>query len=396
MMKKVILPAVISLMMSALAVPVSAQADEFIFDHDGYLTDAQIAELNEDAQEILQETGYSVLLLLDEANTGNLVDYAVSEYNAHAPSADGIILALDSDEYFIYGAGNAAGYIDEEESEQIWNAFMSDEDMYKCVEGYLDYAEDLFEQHKIPVRPAEAETTAERMTDFTGKLDGSQLTALTQKMDAVSTEHGVTVAGVLTDTLDGIDVQTYADQFFDLNDLGYGPTDSGVLLLISEGEREYAMSTKGKAIGAFTTAGQEYLIDQLKSDMSKGNYYQVFDTYTDLADKFLVQAATGKPYDKGNLPKKALSLIWIPLSLLLGALGALLPTGAMKSQLKSVYTKEKADSYVVKDSVNIGISRNRLIDTVISRKKIDRKSSSKGSETHQTDGQTHGGTHGKF
>ena len=393
-MKKVLLPAVISLMMSVLAVPVSAQADEFILDYDGYLTAAQKAELDQEAQEILQETGYSVLLLLDETNNGSLIDYAMSEYNAHAPSTDGIILAVDSDEYYVYPGGNAAQYIDDAESERLWNAFLCDEDIYECVEGYLDYAEDLFGQHKIPVTPSE--TSAERMTDFTGKLDGSQLTALIQKMDAVSTEHGITVAGALTDTLDGIDVQTYADQFFDLNDLGYGPTDSGVLLLISEAEREFALSTKGKAIGAFTTAGQEYLIKQLKSDMSKGNYYKVFDAYTDLADQFLVQAETGKPYDKGNLPKKALSLIWIPLSLLLGALGALLPTGAMKSQLKSVYTKEKADSYVVKDSVNIGVSRNRLIDTVITRRKVDKKSSSEGSETHTTDGQTHGGTHGKF
>ncbi|MBQ1531424.1 MAG: TPM domain-containing protein [Solobacterium sp.] len=97
-MKKVLLPAVISLMMSTLAVPVFAQGDEFILDYDGYLTAAQKAELNEEAQEILRETGYSVLLLLDETNTGSLVDYAVSEYNAHAPSADGIILAVDSDE----------------------------------------------------------------------------------------------------------------------------------------------------------------------------------------------------------------------------------------------------------------------------------------------------------
>ncbi|MCR5450429.1 MAG: TPM domain-containing protein [Solobacterium sp.] len=393
-MKKVLLPAVISLMMGTLAVPVLAQGDEFILDYDGYLTAAQKAELNEEAQEILQETGYSVLLLLDETNTGSLIDYAVSEYNAHAPSADGIMLAVDSDEYYVYSAGSAAQYIDAAQSERIWNAFLCDEDIYECVDEYLDYAEELFEQHRVPARPTE--TYAERMTDFTGKLDGSQLTALIQKMDAVSTEHGITVAGALTDTLDGMDVQTYADQFFDLNGLGYGPTDSGVLLLISEEDREFALSTKGKAIGAFTNAGQEYLIKQLKSDMSKGNYYKVFDAYTDLADQFLVQAETGKPYDKGNLPKKALSLIWIPLSLLLGALGALLPTGAMKSQLKSVYTREKADSYVVKDSVNIGISRNRLIDTVISRRKIDQKTSSKGSETHTTDGQTHGGTHGKF
>ncbi len=382
--------------MSVLAVPVSAQSEEFILDYDGYLTADEKADLNHDAQEILQETGYSVLLLLDETNTGSLADLAVSEYNTHAPSKDGIILAIDSDEYYVYAAGNAAQYVDDAESERIWNVFVSEENIYECADEYLDYAEDLFDQHRIPANPGQQQASAERMTDFTGTLDGSQLTALTQKMDAVSTAHGITVAGVLTDTLDGLDAETYADQFFDLNNLGYGPTDSGILLLVSEGDREFALSTKGKAIGAFTEAGQEYLIKQLKNDLGKGNYYEVFDAYTDMADSFLVQAETGKPYDKGNLPKKPLSMIWIPLSLLFGALGALIPTGIMKSELKSVHTKEQADSYLVKDSVNISVARNRLIDTVISRRRIEKKSSSEGSKTHTTGGQTHGGTHGKF
>ena len=48
-------------------------------------------------------------------------------------------------------------------------------------------------------------------------------------------------------------------------------------------------------------------------ELKHNNYYEAFNIYADLSDKFLTQAKTDNPYDKGNLPKEPVSIFWIPI-----------------------------------------------------------------------------------
>jgi len=43
-------------------------------------------------------------------------------------------------------------------------------------------------------------------------------------------------------------------------------------------------------------------------ELKHNNYYEAINIYADLSDKFLTQAKTDKPYDKGNLPKEPISI----------------------------------------------------------------------------------------
>lgn len=110
----------------------------------------------------------------------------------------------------------------------------------------------------------------------------------------------------------GEDITVFADDFYDEN--GYQP--DGILLLISDYDREWAISTAGYGITAFTDAGQEYLTGQFLDALSEGEYAAAFDTYAGLCDEFITQAKAGAPYDAGTLQgavphgKKSADLRW--------------------------------------------------------------------------------------
>ena len=166
-------------------------------------------------------------------------------------------------------------------------------------------------------------------------------------------------------------------------------------------DRDWAISTCGYGITAFTDAGQAYMVDKFKPALSDGDYYEAFDKYAVLCDDFLTQAKNGKPYDNGNLPKE---FPYVGLIICIGAsIGvAFLIVNGMKNKLKSVRTKTDADTYVRQGSMTLAQNRDIFLYRTINRTKRSTESSSSssgssGSSTHRSSsGTTHGGSSGKF
>ena len=115
-----------------------------------------------------------------------------------------------------------------------------------------------------------------------------------------------------------------------------------------------------------------------------------------LCDDFISQAKTGEPYDNSNLPREPLSLIWIPVSIAIGGVLALIVVGVMKGQLKSVRSQAAANSYLKPGSLNVTESRDLFLYSQASRTEKPKDNDS-GSSTHtSSSGTTHGGGGGKF
>lgn len=236
-----------------------------------------------------------------------------------------------------------------------------------------------------------------RVNDLADLLTDSEEAALLEKLDEISLrqEMDVTVATV-EDLEDYSTAAEYADDFYEFCSFGYGANNDGVLLLISTEDRDWAISTCGYGITAFTDAGIEYIGKQMKDDLSDGNYPAAFGTYAKLCDEFITQAKNGTPYDNGNLPREPLSMIWIPISIVIGVILALTIVGVMKGKLKTVRSQAAANSYMKKDSLAVTESSDLfLYHTVIRSGK--EKDSGSGSSTHtSSSGTTHGGGSGKF
>lgn len=229
-------------------------------------------------------------------------------------------------------------------------------------------------------------------------VSDSQGEELGQRLEEVSRTYECDVVIVTVYSLQGKTVTEYADDYFDYQGYGQGASGDGILLLVCMRQREYAISTKGKCINVFTDANLRYMEDRFVGYLSDGEYNDAFNEFVTLCDGFLEQAASGRPYDSDDADRQPLSLIWIPISLVIGFVLALIITGAMKSKLKTVRMQSAADNYVRGGSMQITKSGDVFLYANVSKhKRPENNSSSGGSSTHvSSSGSTHGGSHGRF
>lgn len=228
-------------------------------------------------------------------------------------------------------------------------------------------------------------------------LSDDEREELNDQLNELSHQYDFDIFIVTTYSLNGKTSTQYADDFFDENKYGMGDGEDGILLLISMENRDWAISTCGFGIEAFTDAGQEYMVEQFKPFLSDGDYFEAFEKFVNLCDDFIETAKTGKPYDTSNMPKKPIQFIWVPIALGIGCLVSIVIMLGFKSQLKTVRYQPVALDYIK----NLKINRHQdiyLYRNVTRRKKPENNSrSGGGSSTHMSSsGSRHGGSSGRF
>jgi len=233
--------------------------------------------------------------------------------------------------------------------------------------------------------------TDPRLVDGAGLLTADAAAQLEEKLDEISTRQGVDIVVVTTDSTEGKEPEAFADDWFDYNDYA----EDGILLLVSMESSDWHISTTGYGIKVVTDAGLEYISEKFLPMLSDGEYADAFNTFADLCDDFITQANTGDPYDTHNLPKEPFDAVWtLIICLGIGLVVALIVTGPMKRELKSVRKQLKADAYVSSGSLQLTGSQDLFLYTQVT--KTERPKSS-GSSTHTaSSGTTHGGGGGKF
>lgn len=96
------------------------------------------------------------------------------------------------------------------------------------------------------------------MDEFTCVLDGAgmiepeQRAELMKKLGELSSKYGMDYVVCTVKSLNGSTAEACADDIFDYCGFGRGEDRSGVLLLISTGDRKWHISTRGYGITVFT------------------------------------------------------------------------------------------------------------------------------------------------
>ena len=238
-----------------------------------------------------------------------------------------------------------------------------------------------------------------RLVDEAQLLDSDEAEKLEEKLDRISEEYQCDVAVVTTMGTNNKGAQAYADDFYDYNGYGMGEGDDGILLLVDMYDREWAMSTYGFGIEAFTDAGLDYISEKFLYYLSDDLYYDAFLVFAEKCGVFLKQARNGEPFDIRNMPKEPFSLIWIPISLIIGMVFALIITGIMRYQLKTVRRQTGAAEYMKPGSMKVTVSRDLYLYSQTTRvaKPKDEDSGGGGSSMHtSSSGRSHGGSSGSF
>lgn len=264
-------------------------------------------------------------------------------------------------------------------------------------------AQIIFEAESIP-----AERQKERLTDGAGLLSSAENEELLGKLDEISVRQACDVVIVTTNRLGGKTPTEFADDFFDYNGFGIGPNADGILLMISMEDRDWAISTHGFGITAFSDAGQAYIMKQILPSLGEGDFFAAFSEFSTLADQFLEQAKNDAPYVEETLPKPEISpkeyAVRLLVSAVLSVLLSLIPLAFLTSSHKSIRSQTHAGTYIRDGSFQVTEGNDLFMYSRESRTRHETSSSSSyrsssggTSRTHtSSSGRTHGGSSGKF
>lgn len=260
--------------------------------------------------------------------------------------------------------------------------------------------------------PAFAENDWPKVMDEAGLLTEEERADLEERAQQIANTYGMDVVIVTNDSLDGKTATEYADDYFDYNGYGLGEEESGTLLLVSMGERDWAISTKGTAIRAVTDWGNEQLQNAMLSDLSNGDYANAFNSYLDeldyLYDSYVSRGGEGGENGSDGSGDTAGSTWWdyVRAKLTFGrmlvciAIAAVISGIAVLGMAKSMNSakgRRQAGDYLEKDSFQLDKSHDMFLYSTVTKTRRAQEEDHGGSSTHvSSSGSTHGGSSGKF
>lgn len=201
-------------------------------------------------------------------------------------------------------------------------------------------------------------------------------------------------------SLDGKSAQDYADDYYDNNDYGLDNEKSGVLFLVSKGDRKYHISTKGAGIKAFTDYGIGRIKEEIKPYLSDGDYFNACDEFLNITKDFVKAYKDGIPYDTDNPYNEEIDYVILEvIALVIAFVIALISVGIMRLRMNTAKPKGTAMEYIKKGSFKLTSEKDIFMYSTVTKtaKPKDNDNSAGGSTTHvSSSGSEHGGGGGSF
>ncbi|MBQ4349244.1 MAG: TPM domain-containing protein, partial [Clostridia bacterium] len=305
----------------AMVVPASA-ANTHIFDQTNAI--GSLSTLETYAQKIEDDYGYSVLLsVIDGVGTEGTYGYCEDLYNANAAEENGIALTYNygDNKYAFYCAGEAENLFPEDvQANTLWNAFAYTETYYEGAYAYLAAVDAILSKAPAVNEPVTDATETEPTTefvpvdrtlslveDYADVLTDTEEAELLAKLEALGAANDIEVGVVTVDSYEGKDPQAFADDFYDYNGYGYGENDDGFIVVFNTGEgdgnRNIAISTHGTGIDLLTDNEISLIIEMMINPIKNGDFAGAFDNFVSECE---------------NAIDSGISIIWIPVSILIG------------------------------------------------------------------------------
>lgn len=201
-------------------------------------------------------------------------------------------------------------------------------------------------------------------------------------------------------SLDGKSAQDYADDYYDNNDYGLDNEKSGVLFLVSKGDRKYHISTKGAGIKAFTDYGIGRIKEEIKPYLSDGDYFDACDEFLNITKNFVKAYKDGTPYDTDNPYNEEIDYVILEvIALVIAFVIALISVGIMRLRMNTAKPKGTAMEYIKKGSFKLTSEKDIFMYSIVTKtaKPKGNDNSAGGSTTHvSSSGSEHGGGGGSF
>lgn len=235
-----------------------------------------------------------------------------------------------------------------------------------------------------------------KVFDDAGLYTDEEIGELDNQANVISETYNMDIIILTTDAAQGKTSREYADDYYDDNKFGIGSEKDGILFLMDMDNGEVYISTSGQAIKYLTDQRIESIIDlAFESGLEDGDYYGGTQGFLSGTKEYLESGIPSNQYSEDESEKEENSL-----SLLEGII-SIFSGGALSSgfffKTKSKYKmKNPIKPMTFRDNsiISLSSSEDRLMDTVLTHRKITKSSSSDSgkSTTHtSSSGQTHGG-----
>ena len=209
------------------------------------------------------------------------------------------------------------------------------------------------------------------IVDEEGLLTADEISELNRQAEAVSDRYQCSVNVLFTDSLDGKSAESYAEDYYDQNGLGYHGTNDGILLLVSMEERDYFITSAGVAQSAVTGSRLYTLEDAFLTYLSSGSYYEAVSAFISQCDYQL--AHKDDPIEDEPEPEEntaARTTAGGVIAAITGFLGSLLPVGSMKAANNNVKKERAARNYVRDGSMQLYVNSDNFVRTETHRVRI--------------------------
>lgn len=232
----------------------------------------------------------------------------------------------------------------------------------------------------LPVQAAD--THDPRLVDDGELLSAEDFSDITYALERVSQKHELDVVIITQDSLGSMSAQSFADDYFDYHNYGYGDGHDGILLLICPNEDVRYISTCGRAIDIFSDGNFNELTSAVLPLLKSGSYATAFRLFVTKCDTIIEEAETF------HFPW---TMLFIGLAI--GAiLSFLIPMSYLKGQLKSVRSQPAASCYVRSGSMVLTQNRDVFLYRNVTRTEKPKDDSSSSGGTHtSSSGRSHGG-----
>lgn len=168
------------------------------------------------------------------------------------------------------------------------------------------------------------------------------------------------------------DIQTFAEDFYLENDLGYGEDRDGVLLAYSEDTYDICLISYGDlGNGVFTDDTKDSLFDTILPFFRDNDRFNGFINYLIFCEYYLSQAQSGtsvdvpgETFDLAGALGGAAAMCFLPAAII-----AFVICGAMKRKMKTARKASGAAAYV-SDSVDLKVRTDRYTHSTVLRTPI--------------------------
>lgn len=239
--------------------------------------------------------------------------------------------------------------------------------------------------------------------DDANLLSETELTSLSDTVDALAAETGWSVYAVTTEEAGGKTSQAYADDFFD----AYAPGADGVVLLIDMDNREITISTGGIAIRYLTDERIEAVLDEGYAYISEGEYYECLQAMADTVSYYYGKGIPENQYnydtETGEISRyHSLTLFEFLVALVAGVATAAIVYGVIVGKYRLKFGTYQYD-FRQFGKLELEREEDQFVNQNVIHHHIQRDTSSSGghssgrSSTHTSSGgHSHGGGSRKF